>query len=120
MKKVSDVTCVAPSAVMITYDIFRTLHTVMRSPYRSHYRAMLIRPLDTVEFHSNNETHRPVLDSIISFYGRPRTNIRPGQIHRRRSIPDSIPLVPAVKYCPWHQRILPPCRIHRPDHCFRP
>ena len=57
---------------------------------------------------------------IPSFYGRLRTNTRPGQIHRRRSIPDSIPLVPAVKYCPWHQRILPPCRIRRPYHCFRP
>jgi hypothetical protein len=57
---------------------------------------------------------------ITSFYGRPRTNTRPGQIHRRHSIPDSIPLAPAAKYCPWHQRILPPCRIHRPYHCFRP
>ena len=33
---------------------------------------------------------------ILSFYGRLRTNTHPGQIHRRRSIPDSIPLVPAV------------------------
>ena len=58
--------------------------------------------------------------SITSFYGRPRTNTRPGQIYPRRSIPHSIPFVPAAKYCPWHQRILQPCRIHRPYHCFRP
>src|SRR5258708_19158321 len=31
--------------------------------------------------------------SIISFYGRPRMNIRLGRIHQRRSIRDSIPVV---------------------------
>jgi TnpA family transposase len=40
------------------------LHTVMRSAYRSHYRAMLIRLLNTLEFRSNNEIHRPVLDAL--------------------------------------------------------
>ena len=40
------------------------LHTVMRSAYRSHYRAMLIRLLGTLEFRSNNEIHRPVLDAL--------------------------------------------------------
>jgi len=40
------------------------LHTVMRSAYRSHYRAMLIRLLGTLEFCSNNEIHRPVLDAL--------------------------------------------------------
>ena len=36
----------------------------MRSAYRSHYRAMLIRLLNTLEFRSNNEIHRPVLDAL--------------------------------------------------------
>ena len=40
------------------------LHTVMRSAYRSHYRAMLIRLLGTLEFRSGNELHRPVLDAL--------------------------------------------------------
>src|SRR5881397_1335408 len=35
--------------------------------------------------------------SIISFYGRPRMNIRLGRIHQRRSIPDSIPVVRGAK-----------------------
>ena len=37
---------------------------VMRSAYRSHYRAMLIRLLNTLEFRSNNDLHRPVLDAL--------------------------------------------------------
>ena len=53
-----------------------------------------------------------------SSYGRPRTNIRRGRIHRRHSIPDSIPVVRGEKYCPWHQRTLWPCRIHRPYFAF--
>ena len=40
------------------------LHTVMRSAYRSHYRAMLIWLLGTLEFRSGNEMHRPVLDAL--------------------------------------------------------
>src|SRR6266478_3982315 len=55
-----------------------------------------------------------------SSYGRPRTNIRRGRIHRRHSIPDSIPVVRGEKCCHWHQRTLRPRRIHRPYFCFRP
>ena len=58
--------------------------------------------------------------SITSSYGRLRTNTRQGQIHRRRSIRGSIQDVRVAKYCPWHQRRLRPCRIHRPCYCFRP
>ncbi len=58
--------------------------------------------------------------SIIGFYGRPRMNIRLGRIHQRRSIPDSIPVVRGAKCCPWRQRTLRLCRIHRPYSHFPP
>jgi hypothetical protein len=58
--------------------------------------------------------------NIISFYGRLRMNIRLGRIHQRRSIPDSIPVVRGAKCCPWHQRTLRLCRIHRPYSHFLP
>ncbi len=55
------------------------LHTVMRSAYRSHYRAMLIRLLNTLEFRSNNENHRPVLDAlaIVKKYAGSRVRVYP-------------------------------------------
>ncbi len=58
------------------------LHTVMKSAYRSHYRAMLIRLLDSLEFHSNNETHRPVLDAlaIVKQYAASRLHTYPAEI----------------------------------------
>jgi hypothetical protein len=58
------------------------LHTVMKSAYRSHYRAMLIRLLDTLEFRSNNDTHRPVLDAlaIVKQYAGSRLHTYPAEI----------------------------------------
>lgn len=58
------------------------LHNVMNSAYRSHYRAMLIRLLDSLEFHSNNETHRPVLDAlaIVKQYTASRLHTYPAEI----------------------------------------
>ena len=52
---------------------------VMRSAYRSHYRAMLVRLLDTLEFRSNNERHRPVLDAlaIVKRYAGSRLRVYP-------------------------------------------
>jgi hypothetical protein len=58
--------------------------------------------------------------SIVSFYEPPRMNIRPGRIHQRRSIRDSIPVVHVAKCCPCHLRTLRPCRIHRPFPHFLP
>src|SRR3977135_3443040 len=49
----------------------------------------------------------------ISLYGRPRMNIRLGRIHQRRSIPGSIPVVRGARCCPWRQRALRRCGIHR-------
>ncbi len=40
------------------------LHAVMRTAYRSHYRAMLIRLIETLEFRSGNDLHKPVLDAL--------------------------------------------------------
>ncbi|MBN8190577.1 Tn3 family transposase [Bacillus sp. NTK074B] len=40
------------------------VHTVMRSSYSSHYRRMVPSLLGILEFRSNNEVHRPVIDAI--------------------------------------------------------
>jgi hypothetical protein len=55
------------------------LHTVMRTAYRSHYRAMLVRLLNTLEFQSNNATHRPVLDALalVKRYAGSRVHVYP-------------------------------------------
>ena len=37
---------------------------VMRSSYSHHYRRMLPMILDTLEFHSNNRAHRPVINAL--------------------------------------------------------
>jgi hypothetical protein len=67
------------------------LHTVMKSAYRSHYRAMLIKLLDTLEFHSNNETHRPVLDAlaIVKKYAGSRLHCYP--------LEEQVPIVGIVR-----------------------
>ena len=45
-----------------TYRI--TLRTVIRNFYRGHYRRMLPKLLDALEFRSNNERHRPVMQAL--------------------------------------------------------
>lgn len=57
----------------------------MKSAYCSHYRAMLIRLLDTLEFHYNNETHRPVLDAlaIVKHYAGSRLHTYPVELKAR-------------------------------------
>jgi hypothetical protein len=74
------------------------LHTVMKSAYRSHYRAMLIRLLDTLEFHSNNDTHRPVLDAlaIVKQYAGSRLHTYPAEIE--------VPLEGIVRG-PWQETV---------------
>ncbi len=42
----------------------RHLQTVIHNSYRSHYRRMLPLVLDALDFHSNNQAHRPVLDAL--------------------------------------------------------
>jgi TnpA family transposase len=75
------------------------LHTVMRSAYRSHYRAMLIRLLNTLAFRSNNERHRPVLDAlaIVKKYAGNRIRVYP--------LEEGIPLNGIVRG-PWLETIL--------------
>lgn len=45
-----------------TYRI--TLRTVIRNSYRGHYRRMVPALLAALEFRSNNDRHRPVMDAI--------------------------------------------------------
>jgi TnpA family transposase len=40
------------------------VHTVLRGSYGSHYRRMLPKLLEVLDFRSNNATHRPLLDAI--------------------------------------------------------
>ena len=42
----------------------RTVQTKLRSSYTAHYRRGLISLLDTLEFRSNNDVHRPVIDAL--------------------------------------------------------
>ena len=41
-----------------------TLRTVIRNSYSGHYRRMVPQVLQTIEFQSNNETHRPVIRAL--------------------------------------------------------
>jgi hypothetical protein len=75
------------------------LHTVMRSAYRSHYRAMLIRLLGTLEFRSGNDIHRPVLDAlaIVKKYAGSRLQVYPSE--------EIIPIAGIVRG-PWLETVL--------------
>ncbi|AKK24951.1 Tn3 family transposase [Pandoraea oxalativorans] len=42
----------------------RVVHTVLRASYSNHYRRMLPHLLDALEFRSNNEAHRPVINAL--------------------------------------------------------
>ncbi|HLQ96715.1 MAG TPA: Tn3 family transposase, partial [Pseudogracilibacillus sp.] len=50
----------------------KKVHTVIRASYSSHYRRMVPEILNLLEFHSNNEVHRPVMDalSLIQTYAK--------------------------------------------------
>jgi hypothetical protein len=45
-----------------TYRI--TLRTVIRNSYRGHYRRMVPTLLASLEFRSNNDRHRPLMDAL--------------------------------------------------------
>lgn len=45
-------------------DRNRQIHTIIRASYASHYRRMLPKLLDALEFRSNNAVHRPLLEAI--------------------------------------------------------
>lgn len=40
------------------------VYTVMRASYSHYYRRLAIQILETLEFRSNNETHRPVIEAV--------------------------------------------------------
>ena len=75
------------------------LHTVMRTAYRSHYRAMLVRLLNTLEFRSNNAAHRPVLDAlaIVRKYAGSRVHAYP--------VVEQVP-VSGIVTGPWLETVL--------------
>ncbi len=40
------------------------VYTVMRASYSHYYRRLAVQILETLEFRSNNETHRPVIEAV--------------------------------------------------------
>jgi len=40
------------------------VHTLMRASYSRHYRRMVPKILEGLEFHSNNSTHKPIIDAL--------------------------------------------------------
>ena len=48
----------------------KEVHTTLRSSYGSHYRRMLPPLLETLEFRSNNASHRPVIDALAFLKAR--------------------------------------------------
>jgi len=56
-----------------------TVQTTLKASYSNHYRRGLIRLLGVLEFRSNNERHRPVLDAleVVAEYADSRTTFLP-------------------------------------------
>ncbi len=70
-------------------NAFRTrVRTVLRSSYSAHYRRMLPRVLETLQFRSNNEGHRPIIDALDLLA---RYALRPGTI-RYYAAGEDVPL----------------------------
>ena len=40
------------------------VHKILRSSYSNHYRRMLVPLLDALEFRSNNDAHRPIIEAL--------------------------------------------------------
>src|SRR5262249_40087594 len=43
----------------------KQMQTVMRNSWRSHYRRLLPRLLNTLEFRSNNDVYRPIIRALV-------------------------------------------------------
>ena len=53
-----------------------TLRTVIRNSYKGHYRRMVPQILQTLEFRSNNQRHRPVMQALGLIKRYAGTNMR--------------------------------------------
>ena len=40
------------------------VHKIVRASYSRHYRRILPKLLETLEFRSNNDVHRPVIEAL--------------------------------------------------------
>ena len=47
-----------------TIEYRKTLRTVIRNSYKGHYRRMVPEILQTLDFRSNNQRHRPVMQAL--------------------------------------------------------
>lgn len=75
------------------------LQQVMRNAYRSHYRRMLTRLLQTLDFRSNNDRHRPVMEALAL--------VRKHVESRQRTYPsDEFVPVDEVVPEPWRHIVL--------------
>ena len=83
-----------------TWD--RQVQTTMRRSYASHYRRMLPRLLEALDFRSNNAAHRPVLEAPLPPFPPPPSlppppSPPPSPLHLLSppSSPPSLPLLPS-------------------------
>lgn len=42
----------------------RRVHNVMRASFANHYRRMIPQLLELLEFRSNNDLHRPIIEAL--------------------------------------------------------
>jgi hypothetical protein len=75
------------------------VQTVMRSSYRTHYRRMLPRLLQTLAFRSNNTTHQPVIQALelLKTYAQSTLRTYPRT--------ESVPLAGIVREL-WHDVVI--------------
>jgi hypothetical protein len=55
---------------------YSTRRAFIRNSYKSHYRQMIPKLLTTLDFRSNNETHRPVIEAIDTIRRYSNTKLR--------------------------------------------
>jgi TnpA family transposase len=77
------------------------VQTVIRNSYRSHYRRLLPRLLETLNFRSNNEAHQPVLHAlaVVKKYADSKLTTYPAD--------EDVPVEGVVRG-PWQDAVLEP------------
>ena len=83
-----------------------TLRTVIRNSYAGHYRRMVPRLLGALEFRSNNERHRPVMQALALVKRFADTKVRTFPIEE--AVPPRVRWRPAVQAAP---KVRPPARM---------
>jgi TnpA family transposase len=77
----------------------RSLRTTIRSSYAGHYRRMVPRLLDALDFRSNNATHRPVIEALALVRRYAGTRVRHIRAH------EAVPIEGVVRPL-WRDAVL--------------